>query len=58
MFRACEILIDGAILEVNVILLGMYDVDVILGMNWLSNHRVSIDCFTKKTVFKKSRYLD
>ena len=49
-------MIDGAILEVNVIPLRMFDFDVILGMDWLSNHRASMDCFTKKIVFKKLRY--
>ena len=36
----------------------MYDFDVILGMDWLSNHRALMDCFTKKIVFKKLGYLD
>ena len=40
------------------VLMGMYDVDVILGMDWLSNHHASMDCFTKKIVFKKSGYPD
>ena len=40
------------------ILLGMYDVDVILGMDWLSIHHVSMDYFTKKIVFQKPRYPD
>ena len=35
------------------ILLGMYDVDVILGMDWLSTHRASVDCLTKKIVLRK-----
>ena len=38
------------------ILLEMYDFDVILSINWLSNHRATMDCFTKKIVFRKSRY--
>ena len=38
------------------ILLGMYDVYVILGMDWLSIHSASIGYFTKKIVFRKSRY--
>ena len=38
------------------ILLGMYDVDVILGIDWLSTHRALVDCFTKKIVFQKPRY--
>ena len=36
----------------------MYDVDVILDMDWLSNHHALVDCFTKKIVFQKSRYLE
>ena len=31
----------------------MYDFDVILGMNWFSTHRASVDYFTKKMVFRK-----
>ena len=34
----------------------MSDFEVILGMDWLSNHRASMDCFTKKIVFRKSGY--
>ena len=34
----------------------MSDFDVILGIDWLSNHRASMDYFTKKIVFKKSGY--
>ena len=37
-FKGCEILIDGVMLKVNLILLEMYDFDVILGMDWLSIH--------------------
>ena len=46
------------ILEANVIPLGMYDVDMVLGMDWLFNHRVSMDCFTKKIVLSKQGYLE
>ena len=35
----------------------MYDFDVILGMDWLSTHRASVDCFTKKIIFWKQGYL-
>ena len=34
----------------------MSDFDVILGMDWLSNHRASMNCFTKKIWFEKPRY--
>ena len=36
----------------------MSDFDVILDMDWLSNHHVSIDYFTKKIMFKKLGYPD
>ena len=38
------------------IILGMYDIDVILGMDQLSTHHALMDCFTEKIVFQKSRY--
>ena len=34
----------------------MVDFDVILEMDRLSNHRTSMDCFTKKIIFKKLGY--
>ena len=39
-------------------LLGMYDIDVILSIDWLSNHRALVDCFTKNIVFQKLGYLE
>ena len=55
-FKGCEILVEGIVLKANLISLEMYDFDVILGMDWLFNHHASMDCFTKKIVFKKPRY--
>ena len=57
-FKGCEILVEGVVLKANLILLEMSDFDVILGMDWLSNHRASMDCFTKKIVFKKLGYTE
>ena len=56
--KVCEIMIDNVVIEVNMILFGMYAVDVILKMNWLFNHGASMDCFTKKIVLSKSGYLE
>ena len=53
-FKGCEILIEDVVS--NLIPLEIYDFDVILGMDWLSTHRVSMDCFTKKVVFKKPKF--
>ena len=49
---------EGVVLKANLIPLEMSDFDLILGMDWLSNHRASMDCFTKKIIFKKPRYLE
>ena len=56
-FKGCEILVEGVILKANLISLEMYDFDVILGMDWLSTHHASMDCFTKKIVFQNLGYL-
>ena len=45
-FKGCEILVEGVVLRANLILLEMFDFDVISGMDWLSSHRASMDCFT------------
>ena len=45
-FKGYEILIDGVVVKANLISLKMYDFDVILGMDWLSTHRVLVNCFT------------
>ena len=49
-------MVEDVVLKVNLIPLEMYNFDVILGMDWLSTHRVLMDYFTKKIVFLKSRY--
>ena len=56
--KGCEILIEGVVLKANLIPLEMWDFDVILGMDWLSTHRDLVDCFTKKVVFWKQRFLE
>ena len=55
-FKGCKILVECVILNANLIPLEISEFDVILGIDWLSNHRASMDCFTKKIVFKKSGY--
>ena len=55
-FKRCEVVVEGMVLKDNLIPLEMTDFDVILGMDWLSNHRASMNCFTKKIRFEKPRY--
>ena len=52
-FRGCDILVEGVVLKANLILLEMWDFDVILGMDWLSTHQALVYCFTKKVMFQK-----
>ena len=47
-FKGCEVVVEGIVLKANLIPLEMVDFDVILGMDWLSNHRASMNYFTKK----------
>ena len=51
-------MIEGVILKANLISLEMSDFDVILEMDWLSNHRTLMDYFTKKIVLSKSGCLE
>ena len=56
MFKGSEIQIDGAILKANIILMGMYNIDMILGLDLLSTYHASMNCFTKKIAFWKLGY--
>ena len=55
-FKGCEVPVEGVVLKANLIPLEMDDFDVILDMDWLSNHRASMNCFTKRIRFEKSGY--
>ena len=49
-------MIEGFVLKANLIPLEMIDFDAILSMDWLSYHRASMNCFTKKIRFEKLGY--
>ena len=42
--RGCELMIFGILLTVDLKVMDMSEFDVILGMDWLTAHRVVIDC--------------
>ena len=56
MYKGSEVLVEGVVLKANLIPLKMLDFYVILGMDWLSNHKVSMNFFTKKIRFEKPGY--
>ena len=50
----CPIVIGGRTLPANLVVFDMLGYDVILGMDWLSNHCASIDCQRKEISFRPS----
>ncbi|XP_043805245.1 uncharacterized protein LOC122721475 [Manihot esculenta] len=50
-YRDCVVKLGDHELLVDLIPLCLQDLDVILGMDWLSRHHATIDCFEKSVVF-------
>ena len=43
--RDSRFLIGGQEFPTDLVALGMRDFDVVLGMDWLSRHRATLDCY-------------
>ena len=54
-YKFYNVLVSGRELEAYLILLDMFEFDVILGMDWLSTFHASVECFGKKVVFRIPR---
>nr|GFA74149.1 retrotransposon protein, putative, Ty3-gypsy subclass [Tanacetum cinerariifolium] len=50
-YQNCPLQFDDKIRSANLFLLDMYDFDIILGMDWLINHRATIVCHTRSVIF-------
>nr|GEZ77861.1 DNA/RNA polymerases superfamily protein [Tanacetum cinerariifolium] len=50
-YQNCPLQFDDKIRSANLFPLDMYDFDIILGMDWLINHRATIVCHTKSVIF-------
>ncbi|GKV43664.1 hypothetical protein SLEP1_g50928 [Rubroshorea leprosula] len=46
-YRSCRVMVEGRVLLADLILLGIVEFDVILGMDWLSTHYAMVDCYEK-----------
>ena len=57
-FRDCAVRVVSKNMVADLILLDVYDFDAILGMDWLANHRATVDYFRKEITFRKSRESD
>ncbi|XP_061366444.1 uncharacterized protein LOC133309664 [Gastrolobium bilobum] len=49
--RNCHLQLEGKLFEIDLVCLPMIDIDVILGINWLSANCVVIDCHNKSIIF-------
>ena len=50
-YMGCRVIIEGHKFMANLVLLDIQDFDVILGMDWLSRHHATMDCFRKEVKF-------
>jgi hypothetical protein len=48
----CEVQVQGRNLLGDLVILEIVGFDVILGMDWLSRHHASVDCWNKTVIFK------
>ena len=56
--RDSSVLIEGKGFLVDLVALDMRDCDVVLGMDWLSRHRATLDCFKKEVKFHRPGKLE
>ena len=54
----CPVEVEGRRYKVNLICLPLQDLEVILGMDWLSTNRILIDCREKRLLFPDSEELE
>ncbi|GKV24884.1 hypothetical protein SLEP1_g34427 [Rubroshorea leprosula] len=50
-YRSCRVMVEDRVLFADLILLGIVEFDVILGMDWLSTHYAMVDCYEKVVTF-------
>ncbi|CAJ2633781.1 unnamed protein product [Trifolium pratense] len=51
-YSSCDVSIAGQILFADLVVIDMIDFDVILGMDWLSSHHATLDCYNKIVKFE------
>ena len=56
--RDSRILIGGQEFPTDLVALDMGDFDVVLGMDWLSHHRATLDCYKKEVKLHRPRKLE
>ena len=56
--RDSRFLIEGQVFPADLVAFDMRDFDVVLGMDWLSCHRATLDCYKKEVKFYRPRKLE
>ena len=56
--RHSRVLIRGQEFPADLVALDMRDFDVVLGMDWLSRHRATLDCYKKEVKLHKPRKME
>ena len=56
--RDSRVLIEGQEFPADLVALDMRDFDVVLGMDWLSRHRATLDCYKKEVKFHRPGKLE
>ena len=51
-YTECLVRIDTEVFPVDLMVLPLLDLDVILGMDWLTRHRAVVNCYTKEVIFE------
>ncbi len=51
-FKGCMVQIGDRELAANLVLLDMFEFDMILGMDWLATYHISLDCHDKVVLFR------
>ena len=52
-YRDCAIQINMVELSADLIVFPLLELDIILGMDWLSRHRAVVNCYTKEVIFER-----
>ncbi|XP_035844033.1 uncharacterized protein LOC118490479 [Helianthus annuus] len=57
-YKDCPIRIESIVCKADLFPIHMCDFDVILGIDWLSRHRVTIDCHSRRVIFDDPHHPD
>ncbi|XP_070674761.1 uncharacterized protein [Malus domestica] len=52
-YKSCLVIMEGEMLEANLVPFNLVKFDVILGIDWLSRHRAYVACWEKSVTFNR-----